>query len=158
MPTILGLCGIDSPDCQGTDFSEDIVNKKDINNEAVYLQNLGNGWPTRSSWVGFWRGIKTERFTYARTMNNWLDGERILLLDSDNHSLERVNCIKDPKYKEIAERMENELRQKISQYDDPFDTGERIENYGMLKLNQELTDIEVFSDTLPKELRDYLMT
>ncbi len=100
--------------------------------------------PTRSAWVGFWRGIKTERYTYARTKNAWLDGEARLLIDRENDPNEQVNCINDPDYRDIAEAFEKLLLEKIDEYKDPFDSGERIEGLGMLKLGQKLTNSSFF--------------
>ncbi len=156
LPTILGLCGIEPPQCQGTDYSEAIIETEDIPNDTVYLQNLGTGMPTRSAWVGFWRGIKTERYTYARTQNAWLDGETRLLIDRKHDPNEEHNFINDPAYSEIAASLEKTLLEKIAEYRDPFDTGKRIKGLGMLKLGQELTDRSFFGDRLPKKLVDYL--
>ena len=45
------------------------------------MMNMANGWPNRYGWVGQWRGVRTQRYTYARWYHNeqgpWLfDRER----------------------------------------------------------------------------------
>jgi arylsulfatase A-like enzyme len=40
--------------------------------ESAYLMNMANGWPNRTHWMGRWRGVRTENYTYAR----WFDNER----------------------------------------------------------------------------------
>ena len=156
MPTILGMCDIEGPVCQGSDYSEAIQSKKDVPNDTEYLQNLATGWPNRTEWVGFWRGITTERYTYARTKTKWLDGETRLLIDKKRDRFERVNYINDPAYKEIAADLEAKLLEKIAEYKDPFDSGERIAGLGILKLKQKLTNRSLLNSQLPKALADYL--
>jgi len=77
MPTLLGLCGLEAPaGVQGTDLSPALLGKNGPLPDSQYLMNMGVGWPDRTEWMGFWRGVRTERWTYAR----WLDDARPRML------------------------------------------------------------------------------
>ena len=96
---------------------------------------MGPGWPKRGDWVGFWRGIRTNRWTYAR----WIDSNDIWLFDRENDPYEMTNLAGNPDYAEIQQQLEQRLRQWMAQTDDPFETGERDPETGMLCLGQEFT-------------------
>ena len=81
VPTLLGACGVPLPDgLQGRDISSvwrggEAPADTELTpggSESVYLQNMAHGWPNRDGWVGRWRGVRTERYTYAR----WFANER----------------------------------------------------------------------------------
>ncbi|MEE8399977.1 MAG: sulfatase [Desulfobacterales bacterium] len=134
MPTLLGLAGVDLPGgIQGTDLSHAALGKDGPEPDSVYLQILGPGWPHRGDWVGFWRGVRTPRWVYAR----WFGSGKIRLFDRDNDPHEMRNLAGDPEYAEIQEQMEQRLRQWIEETNDPFDTGERDPETGILLLGQE---------------------
>ena len=137
MPTLLALCGIDIPNgAQGTDLSHVVLDHEGPVPDSVYLQILGPGWPHRGKWVGFWRGIRTDRWVYAR----WKDHEYgPLLFDCQNDPYEMNNLAEDSAHAEVQNTLEKRLNQWIEQTDDPFDTGERDPETGMLLLGQEFT-------------------
>ncbi len=138
MPTILGLCGIDAPrGVQGTDLSHVLRGESGDEPDSVYLQILGPGWPHRGRWVGFWRGIRTERWLYARWHKPEQYENGIWLFDRENDPYEMNNLAGKPDYSHIQRRMEDRLKQWIHDTGDPFDTGERDEDTGMLLLGQQ---------------------
>ena len=62
MPTLLGMCQVDIPEgLAGRDLSFVPLGGDGTLSDSVYLQILGPGWPDRSKWLGFWRGVRTER-------------------------------------------------------------------------------------------------
>ncbi len=136
MPTLLGLCGVAVPKgVQGHDLSH-VATGKDgpPPPDSVYLQNMGPGWPYRGKWVGFWRGVRTDRWMYAR----WKDGERgPLLFDRKNDPYEMKNLAGKKEYAEIQQELEDRLRRWMTETGDPFDTGPRDPKNGMLMLGQE---------------------
>jgi hypothetical protein len=94
---------------------------------------LGPGWPDRVKSVDLWRAVPTGRYTYAR----WADcGGKRLLLDRQVDPLEMHNCIDHPRYAEVVEEMEGRLQEWIARTGDPFDTGRRLPQTGMLDLGQ----------------------
>jgi len=144
MPTLLALCGIDIPNgVQGADLSHVVLNQEGPERDSVYLQILGPGWPHRGKWVGFWRGLRTDRWVYAR----WKDHDYgPLLFDCQNDPYEMHNLAGDSAYAEVQCELEKRLNQWIEQTDDPFDAGDRDPETGMLLLGQEFTHEKWTSD------------
>ena len=105
--------------------------------DSVYLQNMGPGWPNRTKWVGFWRGVRTDRWVYAR----WHDDEHgPLLFERKNDPHELKNLAGKKEFAEVQQRMEERLRRWIAETNDPFETGARDPETGMLTLGQEFVN------------------
>lgn len=147
-PTLLGLCGIKIPDeVQGMDLSERIITSSGNEPDSVYLQILGPGWPTRKKWVGLWRGVRTDRYIYAR----WKDrGGRCVLYDRQKDPFELDNLIDHPEYEQVVVDLEARLKKWMAFTEDPFDTGERLPGTEMLDLNQKFTS-DHWYEIAPKE-------
>jgi arylsulfatase A-like enzyme len=137
MPTLLGLCGLATPgDVQGIDLTGPISGRGGSGPDSVYLQILGEGWPHRGPWVGLWRGIRTDRWLYAR----WKVGDHEpVLFDVQNDPFELANLANKREHAEVRRRLEGRLRRWIYETGDPFDAGERDPKTGMLLLGQEFT-------------------
>lgn len=144
MPTLLSLCGVDIPEgVQGHDLSHTVFGQKGYAPDSVYLQLLGHGWPHRGKWVGLWRGLRTHRYTYAR----WREDEyRNMLFDRDNDPFELNNLCGEKEYEEIERKLEERLKLWMEETEDPFDTGERDPETGMLILGQEFAHEKWYSD------------
>lgn len=140
MPTLLSLCGVAIPEgVQGKDLSHALRGEMGDEPDSVYLQILGPGWPHRGDWVGYWRGIRTERWTYARWREPGKYEYGIWLFNRKKDPYEMNNLAGKEEYKEIQARLEKRLKQWMKDTEDPFDTGERDPKTGMLLLGQEFT-------------------
>jgi arylsulfatase A-like enzyme len=140
MPTLLGLCGVGIPGgVQGTDLSHAVKGESGMEPDSVYLQILGPGWPHRGRWVGYWRGLRTDRWIYARWHRPELYEHGIWLFDRENDPQEMRNLAGNPDYSAVQKNMEEHLKQWIRDTEDPFDTGERDPETGMLMLGQKFT-------------------
>ena len=140
MPTLLGMCGIDIPEgVQGKDLSHAARGENGIEPDSVYLQILGPGWPHRGRWVGYWRGVRTDRWVYARWHNPEQYEHGIWLFDRDNDPYEMNNLAGQQEFSEIESQLESRLQQWLRDTEDPFDTGERDADTGMLLLGQQFT-------------------
>ena len=104
--------------------------------DSVYLMNMGTGWPDRERWVGYWRGVRTERWVYARW--NKRDDHEPILFDRQNDPYELNNLAGSPKFAEVQRQMEARLKKWIADTGDPFETGPREPARGMLDLNFKL--------------------
>ncbi len=137
MPTLLSLCGVDIPEgVQGKDLSHVVRGQKGYEPDSVYLQILGPGWPHRGKWVGFWRGLRTDRWVYAR----WKDNEYgPWLFDRKKDRWELYNLAGKKEYASIQKKLEKRLKQWMKDTDDPFDTGPRDPETGMLQLGQQFS-------------------
>ena len=135
MPTLISMAGGELSDqVQGHDMSHILLGKEGPRSDSAYLQILGPGWPHRGKWVGYWRGLRTDRWVYAR----WYQNEYgPLLFDRMSDPEEMTNLAGDPDYSRIQADLEKRLQKWMLDTDDPFDTGPRDEETGMLALGQE---------------------
>ena len=151
VPSLLGACGVPLPDgLQGRDLSgvwrgEPLPDETDSTqgaNESVYLMNMGNGWPNRHGWVGRWRGVRTERYTYAR----WFDNERgPWLFDREEDPLETRNIVDLAEARGAVEEMEARLHRWMEATGDPFEYGKRGPR-GFIDVGQRWADPERWKD------------
>lgn len=145
VPTLLGACGVPLPaGLQGRDISG-VWQGRDApadaehtpgGSESVYLQNMAHGWPNREGWVGRWRGVRTEQYTYARWYANecgpWL-------FDRSADPLEMVNLADATEARPVLEEMEERLHRWMEATCDPFEYGKRGAR-GFLDLGQVFAD------------------
>ena len=145
VPTLLGACGVPLPEgLQGRDISSvwqggEAPPDTELTpggSESVYLQNMAHGWPNRDGWVGRWRGVRTQRYTYAR----WFANERgPWLFDRQEDPLEMVNLANSAEARPALQEMEERLHRWMEGTKDPFEYGRRGPR-GFLELGQEFAD------------------
>ena len=136
MPTLLSLAGVDVPTgVQGVDLSHAALGQQGPVPDSVYLQILGPGWPHRGDWVGCWRGVRIQRWVYAR----WHGDGGVRLYDRETDPYEMDNLAGQPAFAGIQATLEARLQAWITSTGDPFDTGERDPETGMLQLGQRFT-------------------
>lgn len=117
LPTLLGLSGIEIPaSVQGSDYSEVISGEKKSENEAVLIQcpvpfhqwNYSRGGRE-------YRGVRTNRFTYARDLNGpWL------LYDNKLDPFQMNNLIGLDEYVFIRSDLEKQLQELLQKTNDKF--------------------------------------
>lgn len=137
MPTLLGLCDTDVPEgVAGQGLSHAALGEDGDEPDSVYLQILGPGWPHRGKRVGFWRGLHTQRWTYARW---WRDETEPWLFDRETDPWEIDSLAGKPEFAETQGTMEARLQQWMAETNGPFDAGERDPDTGILRLGQRYT-------------------
>lgn len=129
VPSLLGACGVQLSDSlQGRDVSsvwkgEEAPSDPDRapgGCESAYLMNMAKGWPNRYGWVGRWRGVRTERYTYAR----WFENERgPWLFDREADPLEMTNLAESVEGQAAVEEMEERMHRWMEGTSDPFEYG-----------------------------------
>jgi arylsulfatase A-like enzyme len=117
LPTLLGLADIKIPkSIDGTDVSPGILRpeKYPVNEALIMLPvpfhefNFSNGGRE-------YRGIRTERYTYARKLNGpWL------LYDNQLDPYQENNLINQPKYSKLQKKLEAALARKLKETQDSF--------------------------------------
>jgi len=120
LPTLLGLSGIEIPaSVQGSDYSKIITGEKKSENEAVLIQcpvpfhqwNYSRGGRE-------YRGVRTNRFTYARDLNGpWL------LYDNKLDPFQMNNLIGLDEYVFIRSDLEKQLQELLQKNNDKFLSG-----------------------------------
>jgi arylsulfatase A-like enzyme len=155
MPTLLGLCGAKIPGTvQGCDLSEAFLGRKpESSPHSIYLQILGPGWPSRGIMFGHWRGVRTERYVYARY--RFPEIKRVLF-DRRTDPGEMNNLAGKPEAQPVLEQMEKMLQEWIQKTDDPFDTAECLPATGMLDIGQQLSS-ESGYELLPPAYREAIL-
>lgn len=114
-PTLLSLCGLPIPaEMQGTNLSPVVVGKAESGPASVLFQIFGpyHGDGTE----GAWRGVRTERFMYARSKSGpWL----LYDLHKDPHELQ--NLVNDTAYSTELQELEKKLLGWMSRVGDSWD-------------------------------------
>lgn len=120
MPTLLGLCGLDIPQTvEGYDFSGVLDGEADPSGGAALLACFHpfGEWSSGSGGREF-RGVRTARYTYCRTLEGpWL------LYDNLEDLYQLENRVGDPAYMEIQQVLEAELQRKLDEMHDTFEHG-----------------------------------
>lgn len=137
MPSLLALCGIQPPETlAGRDLSFAFTGEQGDAPDSAFFQILGPGWPHRGPWLGYWRGVRTHRYVYAR----WHEADYApVLFDVLNDPLEENNLWGNPDYAGVRADLEQKLQEWLLKTRDPFDYGPRDPETGMLMLGQRFT-------------------
>ncbi len=127
-PTLLALCGLPVPDeMQGTDLSGVVLGRTDRGPDSAFFQifvPFAGGELTHP-----WRGIRTERFMYARTeAGPWV------LYDLKGDPYEKKNLADDPAHADLRKQMEVKLADWMKRTGDAwsFDSMAPVEDKGRL--------------------------
>jgi arylsulfatase A-like enzyme len=113
-PTWLSLCGIPVPAAmQGTDMKATVLGKPQGTPKAAFLQIFG---PSHLDGVAAgWRGMRTERYLYART-----EAEPWLLYDVKSDPQELHNLVSDPASQATLHELDAELTAWMAQVGDAW--------------------------------------
>ena len=141
-PTLLSLCGLDAPaDMQGADLSPVIRGEAESGPESVYFQIFG---PFHAGGVEFgWRGVRTERYMYARKKNEpWV----LYDLQADPHQLD--NLAADPAAVAIRAELEAKIAAWMEKVGDSwdYDWTAPLEDDGRLYKHETFYTVEEFME------------
>ncbi len=119
MPTLLSLCGLPIPETvEGKDFSGYLVGgtgSRTRRDAALIACYAPFGEWTREDGGKEYRGVRTRRYTYVRTLDGpWL------LYDNDKDPYQLVNRAGHPDYDKVQGRLEDLLRAKLEETHDEF--------------------------------------
>ncbi len=145
-PTLLSLCGLPVPDdMQGTDLSGVVLGRADCGPDSAFFQIFvpfaGDGTPQP------WRGVRTERFMYARTeAGPWV------LYDLKEDPYEMKNLADDPAHAALQGQMEAKLDGWMKRTGDSwsFDSIAPVEDKGRLYRFETFSTIQEYLDWAAK--------
>ena len=131
-PTLLGLAGVKGvPGSLGTDLSGALAGGRSAMPDSVFLQIFGpfQGDGTEDAW----RGIRTQRYTYAR-----MEKRPWVLYDNQADPYQQKNLIDDRSSKPLVQELEKTLqaldakdrRQLEIQLEDPVEDEGRLYTHG----------------------------
>lgn len=114
MPTLLAMLGLAAPEsAQGRDLSQSILTGQFTKNDCLLM---GTG-PTAIYGNGTeWRGLRTERYTYAV----YKAGKQAFLFDNAEDPYQTKNRIHDPACAALANRLRNEMHRQMDAIGDRF--------------------------------------
>ena len=129
MPTLLGLSGITVPkSVEGFDYSKYIIEGEDpsIPDSALIMCMHPFGEYIRKFGGKEYRGIRTERYTYAKDLEGpWI------LYDNESDPYQIENLLEKPGHEELLDKLEKQLENKLDSINDEFLHGDKyIEKWG----------------------------
>ena len=114
-PTLLSLCGLETPaEMQGSDLSGVVLGETETGPESAYFQIFGPY--LAGSVASGWRGVRTNRYMYARTRD-----EPWLLYDLQEDPYELNNLANRPEAAPIQAELEAELGRWMERTGDSWD-------------------------------------
>jgi arylsulfatase A-like enzyme len=128
MPTLLGLCGIDVPaTVQGEDRSAWLRGRQPDNDRATPISCVTPfGEWTREKGGREYRGLRTVRYTYVRTLAGpWL------LYDNQDDPYQQHNLMGQPGHAAIQAQLDAQLMAELKRQNDTFRPGpEYLKQWG----------------------------
>ncbi len=116
-PTLLDLLGRPVPESmQGRSLAVSARGKAEEESGSAPLGILIPVDQAVAQGVPEWRGVRTERYTYARRRG----GDGWLLYDNQEDPLQQNNLIEEPSAAALRESMEAELARWLDRLEDPF--------------------------------------
>jgi arylsulfatase A-like enzyme len=130
MPTLLDLCGVKTPSSvEGLDYAPHLTGHAPSpcpDDTALITCVSPFGEYTRDKGGREYRGLRTPRYTYVRTLEGpWL------LYDDVKDPYQQHNLIGQSEAAEVQAQLDRQLTERLKAYGDEFHPGERyIENWG----------------------------
>lgn len=115
MPTLLGLCGLDSPrQVEGMNLAPITKGEKGFEPEFALLQGMGHTYLWKDGYE--WRALRSKQYTYARYL---VDGEE-LLFDNLNDPEQSIDLAKNPKHEKLLKTLREKMNAKMKELNDEF--------------------------------------
>ncbi len=128
--SILGLLGLKFPDrVEGQDLHRLFVDADAHGLVSCYIFDYVPCHQAASRGTREWRGIRTSRYTYARTACD----EGFVLYDNIKDPLQLKNLIHNPQKRELKHQLMQQLNEHIEKYDRLLPWEDFIREYGLLE-------------------------
>jgi arylsulfatase A-like enzyme len=116
MPTLLGLCGLRIPDgVQGTDYSGLLAGQKPAADTAAFINLAVPITEARRYGFAEYRGLRTERYTYVRSIRGpWL------LYDNDRDPYQMHNLCGRAEHRQLQGQLDGALDARLRTLKDDF--------------------------------------
>jgi arylsulfatase A-like enzyme len=111
LPTLLSLCSVEaSARLQGNDLAPTLLGEEQTSPSSLFLMDMVRMDESHTQNLNEWRGLRTERYTYAR----WVDGRPWLLFDNENDPYQLINVVHDRDYADVRSALDIELDAQIA--------------------------------------------
>lgn len=122
MPTLLTLAGVPIPaGVQGADLADLLRGQADVGRDSVYIYDLVSVDQSLAQGIPEWRGVRTPRYTYARTRTGaWL------LYDNASDPYQLENLVDRPDTADLQRSLDATLSRWLRATDDPFVEGREL--------------------------------
>ena len=123
MPTLLNLAGVAVPDsCEGEDFSTVIRGERTLADSAALITcpSPFGQWP-RSRGGREFRGVRTRRYTYTRTLEGPWE-----LFDNEEDPFQQRNLVASAAHRGLRDDLEDSLRIRLRETGDDFAPGPEL--------------------------------
>ena len=119
MPTLLKLAGLDCPQVDGRSQAAALMGQAAGPHDAMLIMKmLPGGIPYAFNATPPWRGVRTQRYTYA-----WIvDRGPWLLFDNQRDPGQLDNLIDRPEYADLQAKLHARMRELMADAGDPGDT------------------------------------
>jgi arylsulfatase A-like enzyme len=121
MPTLLGLAGLDIPGTvEGSDLSHAAIGPRKPSDSDAALTMCISPFVSHPSWgMREYRGIRTARYTYARTLEGpWL------LFDNQKDPYQLKNLVRRPEHSALQRKLDIILSRNLRKINDSFEPAE----------------------------------
>lgn len=119
-PTLLSLLGVEAPETmQGTDLAAVLRGESSEGPRSSFLMDIFAVDQGFAMGVNEWRGVRTQRHTYAC----WRDGACWVLYDNLADPYQLTNLARVPGHEALLDDLSRELSEWLVRTDDPFAPG-----------------------------------
>lgn len=136
MPTLLGLCGLEVPSTvQGTDYAPLFTGRKPEMKRpeaALYIKNMDGEKDTAGKVISYFplsRGVKTERYTMALTLDGKNKGLKEILLYDDEKDPYQMNPLDIEQNRDTFQELCKQLAVLLRQAEDPWYTEKILDDH-----------------------------
>ena len=125
--SLAGLLGLEFPgEVDGMDLHRTFLDPAQPTRESCYIFDLVPCHQAAARGGTEWRGLRTRRYTFARTARD----EGFMLYDNETDPFQMRNLIDDPAYAEVRARLREELDRYIRRHDALLPWDRLIVEYG----------------------------
>ena len=117
--TLLDLSGIEIPESfEGISFANSVTGRDEDLDKASLYMSVAPFAAVRKEYKREYRAVKTSEYTYIKSIDGpWM------LFDDKNDPYQMYNLVDDKDYKDILNRLDNQLMDELSRINDDFRPG-----------------------------------
>jgi arylsulfatase A-like enzyme len=113
LPTLCGLCGIESPRVHGHNLANTWIGENDtVKQDALFTFYIDDAYLTAGM---EWRGVRTKKWNYFRFLNGCQG-----LYNIEEDPFQMNNLMLDARFESVVRELENRLSKFMIEWNDDF--------------------------------------